>query len=53
MKAVQMVQNVQSVQAPTSFLPRVAGEDEAGGWNDLNDWNDWNYFFGWNDWNCF
>ena len=36
---VQIVQNVQplrSVQSPTSFLPRVAGEDEGGGLIDLN-----------------
>jgi hypothetical protein len=25
--------------SPTSFLPRVAGEDEGGGLNDLNFWN--------------
>src|ERR1043166_8729073 len=30
---VQAVQPVRSVQAPTSFLPRDAGEDEGGGLN--------------------
>jgi len=41
----QLVPNVPAVQivpAPTSFLPRVAGEDEGGGLNGLNDWNVWN-----------
>ena len=33
------VQTVQAVQAPTSFLPRVAGEDEGGGLIDLNGLN--------------
>jgi hypothetical protein len=28
-----------SARSPTSFLPRVAGEDEGGGLNVLNDWN--------------
>jgi hypothetical protein len=28
---VQAVQPLRSVQTPTSFLPRVAGEDEGGG----------------------
>ena len=32
---VQVVQPLRSVQAPTSVLPRVAGEDERG----LDDWN--------------
>jgi hypothetical protein len=36
---VQTVQPLRSVQAPTSFLPRDAGEDEGGGLNDLNDLN--------------
>ena len=36
---VQTVQPLRSVQTPTSFLPRDAGEDEGGG---LNDWNDLN-----------
>ena len=30
---VQTVQPLRSVQSPTSFLPRVAGEDEGGGLN--------------------
>lgn len=42
---VQGVQPLRSVQAPTSVLPRVAGEDEGGGWNDLNLLNDWNALF--------
>jgi len=33
---VQTVQPLRSVQTPTSFLPRIAGEDEGGGLNDLN-----------------
>jgi hypothetical protein len=33
---VQSVQPLRSVQTPTSFLPRVAGEDEGGDLNDLN-----------------
>jgi hypothetical protein len=33
---VQAVQSLRSVQSPTSFLPRVAGEDEGGGLNVLN-----------------
>ena len=32
---VQTVQPLRSVQTPTSFLPRIAGEDEGGGLNDL------------------
>jgi hypothetical protein len=36
------VQNVQASQAPISFLPRVAGEDEGGGLNDWNFLNEWN-----------
>jgi len=44
---VQDVQAVQNDQTPTSlrrdsgqaFFPRVAGEDEGGDLNDLNDWN--------------
>jgi hypothetical protein len=39
---VQTVQPLRSVQTPTSFLPRDAGEDEGGGLNDLNDWNELN-----------
>jgi hypothetical protein len=42
MKAVQTVRHVQSVQAPSFILPRVAGEDEGGGWNALNGWNELN-----------
>jgi hypothetical protein len=34
---VQTDQALRSVQAPTSFLPRDVGEDEGGGWNDLNE----------------
>ena len=30
--------------SPTSFLPRVAGEDEGGGLNDLNFLNELNSF---------
>jgi hypothetical protein len=41
---VPIVQVVQVVQAPTSFLPRVAGEDEGGGLNDWNFLNDLNRF---------
>jgi len=26
------------------ILPRVAGEEIGGGWNDWNVWNDWNGF---------
>jgi hypothetical protein len=33
---VQDVPSVPVVPTPTSFLPRVAGEDEGRGWNDLN-----------------
>ena len=33
---VQTVQPLRSVQTPASFLPRIAGEDEGGGLNDLN-----------------
>ena len=36
---VQTVQPLRSVQTPTSFLPRDAGEDEGGGLNDLNGLN--------------
>ena len=36
---VQDVQAVQTDQSPSSILPRVAGEDKGGGWNDLNDLN--------------
>ena len=38
---VQAVQPLRSVQSPTSFLPRDAGEDEGGliGLNGLNDLN--------------
>src|SRR4030095_10101916 len=32
----QAVQPLRSVQSPTSFLPRVAGEDEGRGLNDFN-----------------
>jgi hypothetical protein len=38
---VQIVPNVQAVQA-TSFLPRVAGEDEGGGLIVLNSLNELN-----------
>src|SRR5215472_17521231 len=41
-QAVPAVQSLRSVQAPTSFLPRVAGEERGGGLNGLNYWNDWN-----------
>jgi hypothetical protein len=27
------IQDVQAIQTPTSFLPRIAGEDEGGGLN--------------------
>ena len=37
--SVQDVQPFRSVQTPTSFLPRDAGEDEGGGLNDLNGLN--------------
>ena len=39
---VQDVQAVQSDQTPSSILPRDAGEETGGGWNDLNGWNGWN-----------
>ena len=39
---VQDVQTVQNDQSPSSILPRVAGEDKGGGWNDLNDLNNLN-----------
>src|SRR5512134_1061744 len=32
----QTVQVVQVVQAPSLILPRVAGEETGGGWNDWN-----------------
>jgi len=38
-QTVQAVQSLRSVQAPTSFLPRDAGEDEGGGLNGLNGLN--------------
>jgi hypothetical protein len=34
--SVQVVPVFQITQAPTSFLPRDAGEDEGGGLNGLN-----------------
>jgi hypothetical protein len=40
--SLHWVQNVLAVQAPTSFLPRDAGEDTGEGWNDLNYLNGWN-----------
>jgi hypothetical protein len=39
---VQNVQAVQNVQSPSLVLPRDAGEETGGGWND------WNYLNGWN-----
>ena len=39
---VRNVQRIQYVQAPTSVLPRDAGEDAGGGWNDWNSLNEWN-----------
>src|SRR5262245_4822833 len=33
---VPIVPTVPIVAAPTSFLPRAAGEDEGGGWNIWN-----------------
>jgi hypothetical protein len=39
---VQKVQAVQAVQCPSLVLPRVAGEETGGGWNDLNYLNEWN-----------
>jgi hypothetical protein len=39
---VPAVQSLRSVRAPTSILPRVAGEDEGGGLNGLNDLNSLN-----------
>jgi hypothetical protein len=41
-RIVQAVPIVPMVPAPTSFLPRVAEEDEGRGLNGLNVWNDWN-----------
>jgi hypothetical protein len=38
-QTVQVVQPLRAVQSPTSFLPRVAGEDEGGGLSDLNGLN--------------
>jgi len=43
-QTVQVVQPLRSVQTPTSFLPRVAGEDEGWGLSDLNVLNDLNAF---------
>ena len=37
---VSTVPEVPIVAAPTSFLPRLAGEDEGGGLNFWNNWND-------------
>src|SRR5690242_9942396 len=42
-QTVPAVQPLRSVQAPTSFLPRDAGEDEGGGLNGLNGWNRLNH----------
>ena len=42
---VQAVQPLRSVQTLTSFLPRVAGEDEGGGLIDLNVLNGHNVSF--------
>src|SRR5688572_5157003 len=39
---VAVVPGVPIVPTPTSFLPRVAGEDEGGGSNSWNDWSLWN-----------
>jgi hypothetical protein len=39
---VQVVQPLRSVQSPSLVLPRVAGEETGGGWNDLNYLNGWN-----------
>jgi hypothetical protein len=39
---VQIVQNVQAVQAPSFILPRDAGEERGEGLNVLNGWNDLN-----------
>jgi hypothetical protein len=39
---VQDVETVQTDQTPASILPRVAGEETGGGWNDWNDLNDLN-----------
>jgi hypothetical protein len=53
-QGVSNVQAVPIVPAPTSFLPRVAGEDEGRGLNGaqrligLNDWNSWNDSNYWN-----
>ena len=33
---VQDIPNVQNVQAPTSVLPRVSGEEGSGGYNECN-----------------
>jgi hypothetical protein len=43
-QTVQVVQPLRSVQSPTSFLPRVAGEYKEG----LNDWNGLNVLNGHN-----
>jgi len=41
-QTVQAVQPLRSVESPTSFLPRDAGEDEGGGLSVLNGLNDLN-----------
>jgi hypothetical protein len=38
-QSLRLVQPLRSVKAPTSFLPRDAGEDEGGGLNGLNGLN--------------
>jgi hypothetical protein len=38
-QSLRLVQPLRSVQASASFLPRVAGEDDGGGLNGLNDLN--------------
>jgi hypothetical protein len=45
-QTVQAVQPLRSVQSPTSFLPRDAGEDKGGGLNDWNILNGLNTFCG-------
>jgi len=42
MNTVPNVPIVQAVQTLSVILPRVAGEERGGGWNDWNGWNDLN-----------
>jgi hypothetical protein len=37
--------SVQDVQSPSCILPRVAGEERGGGWNDWNELNNLNKLY--------